>query len=570
MRLAVPGRLALVATTALVAALAVAPMAKADTTYPFAGGATFTSGSDGFTNVQHTCTLIVLPSTLCSVSNTYDGADGNPPGSLRSDFTSVALALGLITGTGVFESPDFKVGNAPTSATFSIDRKAQVQALINVGGTATETVQLLDRTAGTSQTLISSVPGGDDATWTRQQVDVPGALVSGHTYAVRVTSVFSGVLQAAVGQTSIAYDNVRLNVVDGTPNGPGVQTLTANAISNTTAQLNGRVNPNGSLVSYHYEYRRAAGGPTVSTPVRLLAAGPAQQPLGEPVAGLDPDTDYVYEIVATDGTNTNHGGLVAFRTQQTSGPGPEGPQGPTGPQGPSGPEGPQGPAGNDGAQGPAGPQGPAGTDGAQGPAGPQGPAGTDGAQGPAGPQGAAGTDGAQGPQGPAGANGVNGTNGQPGPAGPVGPQGARGPAGTAGSSGNPTIIVQNGETRGLLRIKASNVVIARRGRRAGQIRLRIYCSKKTGRNCAGTVKLRTVGKINPATRGRRAKRKVTFATFEYQLAEGKVGYALAKLDREKFDLMKRIRKVTVTISVQVSDAGGNRQVIVQRGRMRLR
>jgi hypothetical protein len=82
------------------------------------------------------------------------------------------------------------------------------------------------------------------------------------------------------------------------------------------------------------------------------------------------------------------------------------------------------------------------------------------------------------------------------------------------------------------------------------------------------VKLRTVGRINPSsTNPHHAKRRVTFTTFEYQLAQGKSGVALTNLSPEKLDLIRKIHSVVVDISVQVTDSGGNRQTITQRGRL---
>ena len=81
--------------------------------------------------------------------------------------------------------------------------------------------------------------------------------------------------------------------------------------------------------------------------------------------------------------------------------------------------------------------------------------------------------------------------------------------------------------------------------------------------------------MNPSSkRGvRKAKRRVTFATFEYQLAQGKSGVAITQMTPEKVDLL-RLRRglgrtIGVTISVQVTDAIGNRQTIVRNGRLRL-
>jgi hypothetical protein len=172
-----------------------------------------------------------------------------------------------------------------------------------------------------------------------------------------------------------------------------------------------------------------------------------------------------------------------------------------------------------------------------------------------------------GPAGSNGTNGGNGVNGTPGTAGTAGTPGAPGPKGTlVAGSGNQVLL--NGDARGLLIIRSGLVKVGTAGRRAAQVRLPIFCKKETGRSCAGTVKLRTIGLINPSTTGRnKAKRRVTIGTFEYQLAAGKKGYAIATIQPEKVDLMRRVKSIAITISVQVTDANNNRQTIVRKARM---
>ncbi len=105
-------------------------------------------------------------------------------------------------------------------------------------------------------------------------------------------------------------------------------------------------------------------------------------------------------------------------------------------------------------------------------------------------------------------------------------------------------------------------MVGQRGRRRGQIRLRIFCRTITGQNCAGTVKLRTRGKINPSSiPGRkRPARKVTFATFEYQLAVGKAGVAISQIQPEKLDLLKRIKRTSIDILVTVAVADADQTI----------
>ncbi|HEY5198204.1 MAG TPA: hypothetical protein VIJ51_14375 [Solirubrobacteraceae bacterium] len=602
--------------------------ASADTTYPGGGAlpSQFSGGSEGWTDTNHSCTLLfILPNALCTITNGVDATTGNPAGSLESTYETAANVLDLATGTSTFSSPSFTVTGPVAAASFTLDDQAQIAALLDIGGSATTTANLIDETTSTTTQLYNEtlscgplflVTKTCATGFTTHASIVPtGDVIAGHSYHIDLTTVFtSTLLQAALGSVTVNYDNVGLKIADGTPTGgpPQVETLEADGITSnkaeinalvnpeglpttyhfdfgtttaygttvpipdapagsgsipvevfvpvtglaacttyhfrifasnssggahgddatfntncapsattlpvgpisaTTADLNGSVTPNGPATTYFYEYGTSATSLTVSTTRSAGDGDMAVQPLTEPVGGLTPSTTYFVQLVANNALGTTLGGVVTFTTPPQSGPGPTGPVGPVGLTGPTG------------------------APGAAGAAGPVGPAGAAGAVGPAGAAGAAGAT---------------------GPPGPV----------TAASKAPTTVIIQNGSSKGLLRISTTNVQVGTTGRRKGQVRLSIFCKSITGQDCAGTVKLRTINKINPSTLGKHATlARVTFITFAYQLAKGKLGVAIGQLSPEKLTRIEQLKSVPVDIDVQVTDAGGNRQVIVQPGRL---
>ncbi len=121
-----------------------------------------------------------------------------------------------------------------------------------------------------------------------------------------------------------------------------------------------------------------------------------------------------------------------------------------------------------------------------------------------------------------------------------------------------------------MNIRTGSITVGTVGRRAGLVRLAVFCSEKVGRLCAGTVKIRTKNKIQPATRPPKRKlRRVTLVTEEYQLRQGRTGYAILELTPEKIDLMKRVKSIAVVIEMQVTDSEGNRQTVVRNARMKV-
>ena len=99
---------------------------------------------------------------------------------------------------------------------------------------------------------------------------------------------------------------------------PLVITNQASYIYQTSALLNGQVNPNGNSANGWFEYgtTMSLGSQTVSQPV---GAGSSYANLSTAVSGLAQNTTYYYRAVAQNGSGTAYGSILSFTTakQQT-------------------------------------------------------------------------------------------------------------------------------------------------------------------------------------------------------------------------------------------------------------
>lgn len=82
----------------------------------------------------------------------------------------------------------------------------------------------------------------------------------------------------------------------------------------SSAAFSATVNPNGSQVSYHFEYGLAGVGYTERTADATLAAGTAPRAVGAAVTGLPPATEYQFRIVVDNGEGTFTGARGTFVT----------------------------------------------------------------------------------------------------------------------------------------------------------------------------------------------------------------------------------------------------------------
>ncbi|MCW3004602.1 MAG: Fibronectin type domain protein, partial [Conexibacter sp.] len=331
-------RAARVLALGLVTAGVAAPAASADTTYPTSGGSTFTMGADGWQDAGRSCTLIVLPSTLCDVRSDVWTTGGNPPGSLRHQYTSAAGLLNLINGKGTLRSASFAVPGYPvaapaiTGATLDFDRYVDVGALLTLGGSGTTTVRLVDETVSpASSTVLFTEPLVETTGFVAapQQV-IPGtAFTPGHTYHLEIESSFTSLVEVLLGTTTAAYDNIKLTVADGSV-APTAAILPATDESASGATLHGGVTTGGPPVKTHFEYGTTPAFGQ-STPDRVATTDGQVAP--EPIGGLAPLTTYRYKLVVTspDGVKLAESSEGTFTTLSSIGAtGAQGPAGATG------------------------------------------------------------------------------------------------------------------------------------------------------------------------------------------------------------------------------------------------
>jgi hypothetical protein len=94
---------------------------------------------------------------------------------------------------------------------------------------------------------------------------------------------------------------------------PGATTLAANNVTQTSANLNGSVNPNGEATDVYFEY-----GTTTSygamTSVSSAGSGTTGVPVESQISGLTGATVYHFRIVATSAAGTTRGADQTFKT----------------------------------------------------------------------------------------------------------------------------------------------------------------------------------------------------------------------------------------------------------------
>jgi hypothetical protein len=97
------------------------------------------------------------------------------------------------------------------------------------------------------------------------------------------------------------------------PEAPAATTGAADSITQTTANLNGTVDPNGSTTTYHFEYGTSAGY-GLTTPEDTVPEGTDPVAVKAALSGLTKDTTYHYRLVATNPAGVSRGADRTFHT----------------------------------------------------------------------------------------------------------------------------------------------------------------------------------------------------------------------------------------------------------------
>lgn len=165
----------------------------------------FAAGASGWS-------LADTGAALCSVSSAHTSSDGNPAGSLRASYGTLLNLGGLLAScSSAWTSDAFTwTDGAPASVAFSMDRLIDVNGVLGV--TVSWQARLVDETVPGQVTLVSGSSAADSGWTTQSAAGLPaGAIVSGHTYRIRIDVTFETVLGLLSG-IGFGADNVVLAV----------------------------------------------------------------------------------------------------------------------------------------------------------------------------------------------------------------------------------------------------------------------------------------------------------------------------------------------------------------------
>jgi hypothetical protein len=204
--------------------------AAADSKYPPTAAARgFDGGLAGWTSSSSNEGTCLAPVLCASIENSFQGSGGADGGGfIRSAYTGVVGAMAVAgTTTAVWQSPRFTYtgagGSRPTSLSFALDRRANVDQLLAVAGnTADFSVRLVDLSeGGEAITLIAPTTLAGAASWTNVGRTLePTDVKSGDDYRVQITTRYTtgtGVLVSG----NADYDNVVLSATQQKSNGKG-------------------------------------------------------------------------------------------------------------------------------------------------------------------------------------------------------------------------------------------------------------------------------------------------------------------------------------------------------------
>jgi hypothetical protein len=202
---------------AICAVLLVAGQARA-ASFP-SGGSTFSGGAEGWkTAGTPACNIGV--GGLCTATAGYDGANGNPSGSLAATTTVVVNLGGLFKSTAVFESPNFTATEGGP-ATLALDRQLASGSALDLTPQLVYTATLVDRTGGDSIDVLTETVTGAAETFASKESATK--LIAGHTYAILIdTETSSSVANVGLlGSASARFDNVSVTVGNSGGGGNG-------------------------------------------------------------------------------------------------------------------------------------------------------------------------------------------------------------------------------------------------------------------------------------------------------------------------------------------------------------
>jgi Ca2+-binding RTX toxin-like protein len=214
---------------ALAAAALAAPAAALAVVEP-GGGSSFGANTQGWSSVSASCQPEGgLVGEECDAVNSFDGAAGDPAGSLRSRLT-VGTGLVRFDSAFVWRSPTFYVGGDPgvtvEGAELTFDRSFAISGIVGLDPEAKIEVAIVDETSGGRTEVVEEDLDADDTVFDRNETaPPPGAITRNdfHHIEIRAEVDTTTTQGGTTGSASVRFDNLSLLIPDPPGNSPGVK-----------------------------------------------------------------------------------------------------------------------------------------------------------------------------------------------------------------------------------------------------------------------------------------------------------------------------------------------------------
>ncbi len=214
---------------------------------------------------------------------------------------SATSARGTNTSAGSFVTAAESLGPGPVPTLLPATGIGETGATLNAtvdprGAATTYRFEYGPTVAYGSSTPTLTLPAADDPVGVLETLR---GLAPGTTYFVRLVAT------SAAGENAVTGSFATFSPQGGP--GPGTTALPPLGLTETTAILNGMVDPRGKATVYHFEW-----GPTPFygnlTPVMNAGVGSGFAPVRAPIGGLSANTRYHFRLVATSASGTTASG----------------------------------------------------------------------------------------------------------------------------------------------------------------------------------------------------------------------------------------------------------------------
>ena len=231
-----------------------------------------------------------------------DGGYGHPPAAYQGSHNAYLFNKGYANGTTRLITPVINFGTRTNNAILTF--WLYLEQWCYEGTCDQDTLNIYYKASIDDKWSFLRAFNVNVSEWTLKTVSLP-------TVGPTCYIAFEGVASYGYG---ICIDNVEVTGQTSDPNPPPTAlTLAPDNILSSSAQLNGTVNPNGSMTTYYFEY----GTTTVyglTTTAEDAGSGTTTLSVNNDISSLTPETTYHCRLVASSVKGVDYGSDVTFTT----------------------------------------------------------------------------------------------------------------------------------------------------------------------------------------------------------------------------------------------------------------